>query len=102
MATAVSKDDVAPEYQDSGDESVNGSDQLEPTIRSISDRLQEANIKAGVKPYNGDLEKFTDLGLKDCKVKGFLSTNGPPDICFAIKCLCDDHEVTKELNKGFF
>ena len=81
---------------------MNGSDQLEPTIRSISDRLQEANIKAGVKPYANDLEKFTDLGLKDCKVKGFLNTNGPPDICFAIKCLCEYHSVTKELNKGFF
>ena len=88
MVSALSKDEEAPPYQESGDVLLSESDMSETKIMSISEKLQEANITAGqVKPYISDLEKFMDLGLKECKIQGSLNTNGPPDINFAIKCL---------------
>ena len=98
---ADSEANSAPDYIDSYQENV--TDPLDPTIKSVTERLQDANIRAGViKPYANDVEKFTDLELKDCKVKGYLNINGPPDICFLIRCLNEDHEVTRELDKGVF
>ena len=103
MVSALSKDEEAPPYQESGDELLSESDMSETKIMSISEKLQEANIRAGqVKPYNNDLEKFTDQALKESKIMGSLNTNGPPDLTFAVRCLCDDHKVTPDLNKGFF
>ena len=103
MDSTLPKEGDAPPYQESGDELFSDHDESATNIVSITDRLQEANITAGqIKPYNCDLEKFTDLALKECKIQGCLNTNGPPDLNFAIKCLAEDHKVTKELNKGYF
>ena len=66
MHSTLPKEGDAPPYQESGDELFSDHDESATNIVSITDRLQEANITAGqIKPYNSDLEKFTDLALKD-------------------------------------
>mgnify|MGYP006864104216 CR=1 FL=1 len=59
-------------------------------------------ITAGINLYSSDIEMYLDKALKESRVAGSLNPNGPPDLTFAVKCLIEEHQVTSDLNKGFF
>ena len=71
-------------------------------VKSIADNLHDAKITAGINIYSSDIEMYLDKALKESRVAGSLNPNEPPDLTFAVKCLIEEHQVTSDLNKGFF
>ena len=54
----------------------------------LSEQLKEANIQAGVfVPYANEVDRITDIQLKDSKVTGGLNTDGPPGIMYLVRCM---------------